>query len=110
VRCIRLRASHSLQATIYDGVYYMKNVSAKDRMLKALKKGGTFTVKQARSRFGVQNVSQRIQELREEGWPIYTNVKSRIDGTKFNFYRMGIPNAEMRSGIADAYRARKTAV
>ena len=87
----------------------MKNVSAKDRMLNSLKNGGTFTVNQARSRFGVQNVSQRIQELREEGWPIFTNVKSRLDGTKFNFYQMGIPDAVMRAAIADVYQARKNA-
>ncbi len=85
-----------------------KNISAKDRMLKALKNGGTFTVNQARRRFGVINVSQRIQELREEGWPIYTNVKSRFDGSRYNLYRMGLPNADMRRGIAMAYASARS--
>lgn len=88
----------------------MKTVSAKDRMFKALKNGETFSVDEARVRFNVQNVSQRIHELREEGWPIYTNVRSRSDGSKYNLYRMGAPNAEMRACIAVAYRARKIAV
>jgi hypothetical protein len=80
-----------------------KKISAKDRMLTALKSGNTFTVNQARRRFGVKNVSQRIQELREEGWPIYTNVKSRFDGSRYNSYRMGSPNADMRKAIAKVY-------
>ena len=80
-----------------------KKISAKDRMLTALKGGTSFTVNQARRRFGVKNVSQRIQELREEGWPIYTNVKSRFDGSRYNSYRMGSPNADMRKAIAKVY-------
>ena len=36
----------------------------------------TFTVKQAQKRFGVKNVSARIEELRKEGHCIYTNTKN----------------------------------
>ena len=46
----------------------MTKLSAKARMLAALKKtegSNTFTVKQAQRRFGVQNVSARIEELLE---------------------------------------------
>ena len=81
----------------------MAKISAKTRMLSALKRGDTFTVNQGRQRFGVKNVSQRIQELREEGWPIYTNTKNRVDGSRSNSYRLGTPNAEMRKAIASMY-------
>jgi hypothetical protein len=104
--CLSLR--FLMQPFCY-GVLRMTNmISAKDRMLTALKNGSTFTVNQARLRFGVKNVSQRIQELREEGWPIYTNVKSRFDGSRYNSYRMGSPNADMRRGIAMAYASARS--
>jgi len=53
-------------------------LSAKDKMLNALKaKSGynTFTVAQAQRRFGISNVTARIDELRKEGHCIYTNSK-----------------------------------
>ena len=58
-------------------------LSAKQRILNFLsKKQGynTLSVAQARARFGVQNVSARIEELRQEGHCIYTNTKRRADG------------------------------
>lgn len=66
--------------------------TAKQRLLSFLtKKDGynTFSVAQARARFGIKNVAARIHELRQEGYSIYTNMKVRGDGTKVAVYRLG---------------------
>jgi len=71
----------------------MSKLSAKTRMLNALKQTegyNTFTVKGAQRRFGIKNVSARIDELRQEGYCIYTNTK-KVNGKKINFYRLGTP-------------------
>jgi hypothetical protein len=82
-------------------------LSAKDRMLETLKKTSgynTFTVAQARHRFGVKNVSARIGELRQEGYCIYTNTKKLKDGRKINFYRLGTPTkALVRAALSAGY-------
>ena len=73
-------------------------------MLAALKQTegyNTFTTKQAQRRFGIQNVSARIEELRKEGNVIYTNTKV-VDGQKVSFYRMGTPTKAM---VKSALRA-----
>ena len=73
-------------------------LSAKNRMLETLKKTSgynTFTVAQAQKRFGVKNVSARIEELRKEGHCIYTNTKQLKDGRKITFYRLGTPTKAM---------------
>jgi len=84
--------------------YYMTTLSAKQKMLAALKQTegyNTFTTKQAQRRFGIQNVSARIEELRKEGNVIYTNTKV-VDGQKVSFYRMGTPTKAM---VKSALRA-----
>ena len=76
----------------------MKKVSAKQRILNYLSKSegyNTLSVAQARARFGIQNVSARIDELRQEGHVIYTNTKTRSDGSKVSVYRMGKPTKAM---------------
>ena len=83
----------------------MSKMSAKQKMLNTLTKSegfNTFTVASARNRFGVENVSARIHELREEGYPIYTNRKTLANGRKISFYRMGKPSKEV---VAAGYRA-----
>jgi len=63
----------------------MTKLSAKQRLINFLsKKDGynTLSTAQARARFGIQNVSARIDELRQEGHVIYTNTKTRADGSK----------------------------
>ena len=81
-------------------------LSAKEKMLLALKKTGgynTFTTKQAQRRFGITNVAARIDELRQEGNVIYTNTKS-VDGKKVSFYRLGSPTKAMvRTALAAGY-------
>ena len=76
----------------------MTKLSAKQKMLAALKKKegyNTFTVKQAQRRFGIKNVSARIDELRQEGYCIYTNTKKLEDGTRVSYYKMGMPTRKL---------------
>lgn len=75
-------------------------MSAKQRLLSFLsKKDGynTFSVAQARARFGIHNVAARIFELRQEGHAIYTNTKQRADGTKVAVYRLGTPSKSFKA-------------
>lgn len=82
-------------------------LSAKEKILNYLSKSegyNTLSVAQARARFGIQNVSARVEELRKEGHVIYTNTKTRGDGTKVFVYRMGKPTKSMvRAAIAAGY-------
>jgi biotin operon repressor len=86
----------------------MSNLSAKEKMLKALKQKegyNTFTTAQAQRRFGITNVSARIDELRKEGNCIYTNTKTLEDGSKIKYYRLGTPSktlvqAALRGGFS----------
>jgi len=76
----------------------MEQLSAKQRILAALKQTegyNTFTVKSAQRRFGIKNVSARIEELRKEGHVIYTNSRYTESGQKINFYRLGTPTKAM---------------
>ena len=81
--------------------------SVKQRMLDFLKKTegyNTFTVKQAQARFGVKNVSARIEELRKEGHCIYTNTKKLADGRRISYYRLGTPSkALVQAAIRGGY-------
>jgi predicted transcriptional regulator len=85
----------------------MTKLSAKQRMLNALSKTegyNTFTVEQARRRFGISNVSARIDELRQEGHVIYTNTKRNADGVKVASYRLGKPTKAMvRTALKAGY-------
>lgn len=82
-----------------------KNLSAKQKILKFLSKTdgyNTLTVAQAQARFKIQNVSARIDELRQEGHVIYTNMKTRGDGSKVASYRLGKPTKAL---VRAAYAA-----
>jgi hypothetical protein len=87
--------------------YMKKQLSAKQKILNYLSKSegyNTLTVAQARARFGIQNVSARVDELRQEGHCIYTNTVSRGDGTKVRAYRMGKPTKAMvRAALSAGY-------
>ena len=82
-------------------------LSAKEKIITYLsKKDGynTLTTAQARTKFGIQNVSARIEELRKEGHCIYTNTKSRADGSKVKSYRLGTPTKAMvRAALANGF-------
>lgn len=79
-------------------------MSVKQKILAFLSKDGgynTLTVAQARARFGISNVAARIDELRKDGYAIYTNTKTLEDGRKVTFYRLGTPTKRMiAAGIA----------
>jgi predicted ArsR family transcriptional regulator len=82
-----------------------KQVSAKQKILNYLSKNegyNTLSVAQARARFGISNVAARIDELRKEGNVIYTNTKTRGDGSKVQVYRMGKPTKAL---VKAAYEA-----
>ena len=83
-----------------------KAISAKSKMLNALKQPSgynTFTVAQAQRRFGIQNVSARIEELRKEGHCIYTNTKV-VNGKKTAYYRLGTPTkALVQAALANGF-------
>lgn len=85
----------------------MSKLSAKQRILNFLNKSdgyNTLSVAQARARFGIQNVSARIEELRQEGHCIYTNTKTRGDGSKVAVYRIGTPTKAMvRAALQSGY-------
>lgn len=84
-----------------------KQLSAKQKILNFLSKSegyNTLTVAQARARFGIQNVSARVDELRQEGHCIYTNTVRRGDGTKVRAYRIGKPTKAMvRAALSAGY-------
>ena len=84
-----------------------KQLSAKQKIVNYLSKQegyNTLTTSQARARFGIQNVSARIDELRQEGHCIYTNTVKRGDGTKVKAYRMGKPTKAMvRAALKAGY-------
>ena len=85
----------------------MTKLSAKQKMLNFLSKTegyNTLTTAQARARFGITNVAARIDELRQEGNVIYTNIKTRGDGSKVASYRMGKPTKAMvRTALKAGY-------
>lgn len=88
-------------------------MSVKDNLVRFLSKNtgrNTFSVAQARSMFNIQNVAARIHELRNDGFPIYTNVRLRADGTPVAIYRMGKPSKSMkRSARAKGIKLQKVA-
>ena len=80
-------------------------MSAKQKILNYLSKEtgyNTLTSAQARARFGIVNVGARIEELRSEGYCIYTNKKTLADGRRITYYKLGKPTKAM---IAAAHAA-----
>jgi len=84
-----------------------KQLSAKAKILNFLSKTdgyNTLTTAQARARFGISNVAARIDELRQEGNVIYTNTRTRGDGSKVQSYRLGKPTkALVRTALEAGY-------
>lgn len=60
-------------------------MSQNAKIVKRLESGKTITEKYAASRFGVASLSSRINELRNEGYPIET-IRNRR-GTFYKFTR-----------------------
>lgn len=69
-------------------------MSQNERLVRYLAGGRTISAAEARSRFGIQNLRARIDDLRNEGFCVYTNRGERTT------YRLGRPSRAM---VAAAY-------
>jgi hypothetical protein len=90
---------------VLEFIIMSKNVSQKQKVLNFLNKTegyNTLTAAQAKSRFGIKNMSALIDVLRQEGNVIYTNTRSRADGSKVKSYRIGKPTKAL---VRAAYEA-----
>jgi predicted ArsR family transcriptional regulator len=80
----------------------MSTKSVNARLLSFLKTGGNITANQAYTRFGIANMSQRINDLRKAGFAIYCNTKTTANGNTIRAYRLGTPT---RQQVAAGYIA-----
>lgn len=75
-------------------------MNAKQKILSYLSKTSgynTLTVKQAQNMFKIKNVSARVEELRKDGYAIYTNTRKLADGRTVTYYRLGTPSKKIVS-------------
>ena len=68
-----------------------------EKVFNFLKSGKTLTSAQAENKWGVQRLSARIFDLREEGHPIYSNPAVDSDGNSIVAYRMGTLTKAMKA-------------
>jgi hypothetical protein len=83
-------------------------MSAKSKVLSFLSKQdgyNTLTPRKMQTMFGVANPSALVNELRNEGHSIYLNTRTKEDGTKVSFYRLGSPTKRIVSAGIAAIRA-----
>lgn len=60
-----------------------------DKIMKHLKKAGSITVREAMVEYSVSSLPKRIQELREKGNDIVSNIKFHpITGQKYTRYTL----------------------
>lgn len=64
-----------------------KRKTHKQKILNFLGSGKQLTTRYAQSRLGVNRVSARIYDLREDGWVIFTNAKT-VNGRRVFQYRL----------------------
>lgn len=63
-----------------------------EKIMNALSTGRHLTRSEAEARLGINRLSARIYDLRQEGFTIYTNkIKSKKTGTKVFGYRLATP-------------------
>ena len=81
----------------------MSKLSTKDKLLNYLfnRVNNKLTVEKAQDLFGITNVSARINELRKEGFAIYTNTKTLENGKKIRYYRLGPPSKRYLKALRD---------
>lgn len=69
----------------------MTTATQTEKVLDYLEAGRTLTAKQARARFGIQNLRARISELRAEGYTIVNEAVTYRDtganGVKYSLAR-----------------------
>jgi hypothetical protein len=66
------------------------------KVISYLKSGKTLNAKQALGLFNIKNLRARVQDLRADGYSIYTNMKNGVSS-----YRLGAPARQI---VATAYR------
>ena len=76
--------------------------SKTERVLSFLKNGHDLTEGQAKTRFGIRNMSATASNLRQQGYAIYCNRKTLANGSVASVYKHGAPT---RRVIAAGYRA-----
>lgn len=77
-------------------------MSQSEKVLSALEAGEELTAKQIRARFSARNPHAVINNLRNDGYPIYLNKRVDSVGRVTHKYRLGTPS---RSVLAAGYRA-----
>jgi predicted transcriptional regulator len=80
----------------------MQTRSQNEKLIEFFKSGKEITESEAKTRFGIERFSARIQELRAEGYSIYRNTKKSANGQPVNHYRLGKPTRKM---ISAAYHS-----
>tara|TARA_Y100000004_G_scaffold19919_1_gene20442 strand:+ start:5677 stop:5931 length:255 start_codon:yes stop_codon:yes gene_type:complete len=80
-----------------------KTKSQLNKLLNFFQKGGTLTAAQAEKKFGVNRMSARVYDLRDQGYCIYGNTKK---GSNVVSYRLGTPSREI---IRAGFKALRTA-
>lgn len=79
-------------------------MNANQRVLRALASHENTTTRQVQSRARIVNVSARVAELRDAGFPIYTNTRySKRTGKRY-FYRLAEPVVKSRKSKKAAAR------
>lgn len=68
----------------------MATKTQRTKLVKRLSSGKNLTVSEAVSKFGIKRLAARIHELREEGFPIYTNRVQGRNGTRVTAYRLNV--------------------
>ena len=80
----------------------MAKTTKTERLLNYLMSGRDITEGQARSRFGIQNLSATASSLRFQGYAVYANRKTLGNNHEVTLYRLGAPRREV---IAAGYLA-----
>jgi hypothetical protein len=68
----------------------MATKTQRTKLVKRLSSGKNLTVTEATSKFGIKRLAARIHELREEGFPIYTNRVAARNGERVTAYRLNV--------------------
>lgn len=68
----------------------MATKTQRTKLVKRLSSGKNLTVSEAASKFGIKRLAARIHELREEGFPIYTNKVASRTGRRVTAYRLNV--------------------
>lgn len=77
------------QSLEHSGWKRTNGMTQNQRILKHLRKAGSITVREAMVEYSIQSLTKRIQELREAGHEIISNVKRHpITGQQYTRYTL----------------------